>query len=237
MKTAFQLRHNISILGPPGSGKGSYGRLLADVWKVPLITVSSVLRQHEASHPSLSADTMDAGALVDDDTVTRTLGKHLAENRFSAYILDGFPRTVKQVQLMQETWPTHHHVHSIFQLSVPDFVCQAKMLGRRKCSRCGREANIRHVSGDGFDLPAQRPACPDEASTACDPEVHWQSRNDDTEATVLHRLATYRHHEGSIVDSYHRDGRVVTFTPYNGYDDFPRMKETLKDYLLTHTSY
>ncbi|KAL7572580.1 hypothetical protein ACA910_000397 [Epithemia clementina (nom. ined.)] len=72
-------------------------------------------------------------------------------------LLDGFPRTLLQIELMQEQWPIELQIQTAIHIHVPDSVCQAKMLGRRVCSICQRPFNVASVHWDGFDLPALVP--------------------------------------------------------------------------------
>jgi adenylate kinase family enzyme len=63
----FQLTKNLTIFGPPGAGKGFYGKPLATFWGIPFLSTSSILRQ------SATALDLDSGKLVDCRTVSDTL--------------------------------------------------------------------------------------------------------------------------------------------------------------------
>ena len=165
----------LCLLGAPGSGKGSYGKILAQHWGVPLITVSDVLKQQMGA---TSKDDMSSGKLVDDDFVSQALLNHFAEQQSqrdttatitttsgisssitatNGYILDGFPRTIQQVQLMQDKWPASLQIQAAVHLKVPPSVCERKLLGRRFCTICGNHYNVNGVLFDGFDLPPKLP--------------------------------------------------------------------------------
>ena len=248
---------NLSLFGAPGSGKGSYGKHFAKALNLPLVTTSDVLRN---LRPDLVASMSD-GKLVDDAVVGETVLEGLLKlhathqgtsndrhNRGDGggggggYILDGFPRTLRQVALMEETWPEFLRIRSVVHLGVPDFVCSAKLLGRRACSRCGRSYNVHGVDRDGWTLPPHLPregeACGgDPAGTTpggCDHDVR---RDDDTPGVVEERLRIYHEHADPILDHV-RDReanggryRLLTLKPYRGFDDVPRLVEQLRGHI------
>ena len=228
----FQLSKNLTFIGPPGSGKGYYGKPLATFWGIPFLSTSSILRQ------STTALDLDSGKLVDCETVSDTLLNYLS-TRFSEdddsgkpsnFILAGFPRTVQQIEIMNRAWPEHLRVHAAVYLDIPDMVCEQKMLGRRNCSRCGKSYNVADVQSDNFDLPPllPQPTCQVEN---CNPDTDWTRRPDDTPAIVRERLQVHRHHEQPILDYYQGQGRLLPLTPYKGAKDMPRIKTSLEEWL------
>jgi adenylate kinase len=94
----------VTLLGPPGSGKGTQGETLAGALGVPHVVSSELL--HAAAEADGGGDTQHAmadGNLVDDeaviDLVTRRLARADAQDGF---VLDGFPRTVAQAVALDE---------------------------------------------------------------------------------------------------------------------------------------
>mmetsp|Transcript_15721 Transcript_15721/g.39130 ORF Transcript_15721/g.39130 Transcript_15721/m.39130 type:complete len:351 (-) Transcript_15721:92-1144(-) len=197
---------NICLIGPPGSGKGSYGKLISKALGVPLISTSDILKRHglifSSSSFSSGEDTNDGGGsggsgsgsgcthkqqrprdednchslsgkLIDDSVVCETLLKefqHMEEEKMklkhknqqshddrhhlhnkSGYILDGFPRTLRQINIMTKTWPQHLRIDGAIKLAVPDVVCQQKLEGRRLCLKCDGNYNVAdvHYYADG----------------------------------------------------------------------------------------
>lgn len=228
---AFRLTRNLTFIGAPGSGKGFYGTPLATAWNVPLLSTSSILRQ------GLTGADLDSGKLVDCNTVSDTLQTYLserfpseAEGGSNSFILDGFPRTEKQIELMNKKWPAHLRVHAAFHLNVPDFVCEIKMLGRRHCVMCDRGFNLGAVHEQGFDLPPQLPvpACD---RPRCNPETNWTRRADDTPDIVQERLRIHHENEKPILDHYKSQGRLIALTPFNGDKDLPWLQSSLEAWL------
>ena len=214
MASSIVIKRNLALVGPPGSGKGSYGRSFAERWNIPLITVSNVLRQH--SHD------VEAGTLVEDEVVSDLLRNHLPKQ---PCLLDGFPRTLNQVHLMEETWPRNLQVSAVVDLDVPRQVCKEKLLGRRLCTKCGGNFNVHAVHILGFHLPAQLPQDCD-----CD-EKYFTTRPDDVEEVVDERLDAHFVETEPIFDYFDRRGRLLRFAPYMGYEDVPRFHSTVETWL------
>ena len=243
-----QRRLNLSLFGPPGSGKGSYGKHFAQALEIPLVTTSDVLRK---LRPDL-VQQMSHGKLVDDKVVGETVleGLRNMQLRDGGYILDGFPRTLRQVALMEDTWPESLKVQTVVHLEVPDFVCSTKLLGRRGCSKCGKSYNVHGVNQDGWKMPPHLPreghvcdsATKDDIS--CDFSI---KRDDDVPKIVEERLKVYHQNADPILD-YIRDNtfqgkgnnrcsknngntnqgyRLITLTPYHGFKDLPILIEKL----------
>ncbi|KAI2497260.1 adenylate kinase [Fragilaria crotonensis] len=207
---------NISLIGPPGSGKGSYGRLLAEFLSLPLITVSTLLQQAQVDTSS--------GKLVDDETVSKILVPQLPKHQ--SYLLDGFPRTASQVKLMERDWDAP--VQAAISLEVPRQVCLEKLLGRRICTICNRNWNIANVQYGSFNLPASLP----ESCISCSsPTDHWVQRADDTPAIIERRLDTFYASSQPILDHYEANGKLLRFAPFQGYLDMPRFKLTVANWL------
>ena len=234
---AFKLCKNICLIGPPGSGKGSYGRLLAEHWNVNLWTASDILRSSSGA-VAASANLMNSGKLVDCQTVSKVLKRHLTNDSGSSYyILDGFPRTLQQIHYMESDWPIQNREHFALYLDVPDAVCQIKLLGRRCCGICGSNYNINAVRGEeGYFMPAHLPNSIDDDAACphgdCDPERDWKKRQDDVPEIVQERLRAHRHHEQPIINYYQSKGQLIQVKPYHGFQDVPKIRRILEEFLI-----
>lgn len=95
----------IVIIGPPGSGKGTQCRHLAEWLRVPHLSTGEMLRVARGPDElgTLVAQAIDAGNFAPDAVVVQVLGNRLSRDDCRAgYILDGFPRNLQQAALLDE---------------------------------------------------------------------------------------------------------------------------------------
>jgi len=117
----IESRLNLVLLGPPGAGKGTQARMLANRYDIPQISTGDILRtaiKEETSLGIKARELMDKGALVTDEIVIGLVEERLAESDCEkGFILDGFPRTIKQAdelnKMLQARGKTIDHVISI----------------------------------------------------------------------------------------------------------------------------
>ena len=96
----------VIVLGPPGSGKSTHARLLADRLSATHVSVGAALRREVAAQSPLGirvAAKVDAGELADTTDVLEVLKDPLmAATRSGGWVLDGAPRTVAQAEVLDE---------------------------------------------------------------------------------------------------------------------------------------
>ena len=127
----------IIFLGPPGSGKGTQAKLLAERLGVPAISTGEILREAVRLGTPLGLKAkavMDAGELVSDDLMVSLIQDRLSMPDASrGFILDGFPRTVAQASALEAFLAGNGRVlSSVVNLSVPDAVVVDRLHGRAK---------------------------------------------------------------------------------------------------------
>ena len=124
----------IVFLGPPGSGKGTQAKLLAERVRVPAISTGEMLRQAVRDGSALgqrARTIMDAGELVPDDVMVGLMRDRLAEPDASqGFLLDGFPRTVDQAVALDGLLGNGKTLSSVINLSVPESVLIGRLEGR-----------------------------------------------------------------------------------------------------------
>jgi adenylate kinase len=168
------------MLGPPGAGKGTQAARIAGDHGVPKISTGDMLRNAVASGSSLGhlvKETVARGALVSDDVIVALVRERLGEPDTAAgYVLDGFPRTEKQAEALDEL--LNGEPLAVVEIRVPDEELVRRVRGRRICERCG--TTVSAFDGD----PSQAQAC-----KVCGGRL--VQRSDDSEQVVRDRLKIY----------------------------------------------
>ncbi|HTY05387.1 MAG TPA: adenylate kinase [Gemmatimonadales bacterium] len=127
----------ILLLGAPGSGKGTQGKLLGERLGIPKIATGDLIRAAIKAATPLGVEAKkfyDAGKLVPDSVILGLIQEQLAkpEAREGA-ILDGFPRTAGQAELVDKTLAAGgHRINHVLLLDVPEEELVTRMLGRAK---------------------------------------------------------------------------------------------------------
>jgi adenylate kinase len=194
----------VAFLGPPGAGKGTQARDLAQEWRVLHLATGDMLREAVAAGSPLGREArgyMDQGALVPDDVIIRMMGERLGKaDAARGFILDGFPRTIAQgdalAKLLKDLGQTLDSV-VYFDVSEPELL--RRLTGRRVCRKCGHTYHL--VSN-----PPKRAGVCD----ACGGELY--QRDDDTEATVRKRLEVYQRQTAPLLDYYRQRNMLTTVT-------------------------
>lgn len=120
------------LLGPPGAGKGTQSIRLQDKYKIPQLSTGDMLRAAVKAETAIGLKAkavMDAGGLVPDETVIGIIAERIDEpDAKSGFILDGFPRTVKQAEALAEILRTKHmELDAVVELKVDDNALLARI--------------------------------------------------------------------------------------------------------------
>jgi adenylate kinase len=127
----------IVFLGPPGSGKGTQAKLLAERLKVPAISTGDILRAavREKTPLGLKAQAiMEKGELVSDDLIVALIRERIAEkDARGGFILDGFPRTLEQGRALETMlMEAGESLSAAVNFGVPESTLVERMLSRAK---------------------------------------------------------------------------------------------------------
>src|SRR3990170_6096423 len=129
---------NVVMLGPPASGKGTQAVRLALARGIPKISTGDILREAAQSGTELGLRAkalMDRGELLGDEEMIGIVKERLARpDAAKGYILDGFPRTVRQAEALDRMLQSDQLV--IVDLAVPDAELLKRMQTRRVCGSC-----------------------------------------------------------------------------------------------------
>jgi adenylate kinase len=187
-------RLRVIFLGPPGAGKGTQAARLAAWGKVPRISTGDMLRDAIAAETPLGkqiAPLMEKGSLVPDDLLIGLVQERLLRKDCEkGYILDGFPRTLRQAagfETMVGGDLTEEML--VFDVEVPRPELLRRLSGRRWCPSC---QSTYHVDNN-----------PPKKDMLCDREgAQLIQREDDKEVAVARRLAEYDERTAPLIDYY-----------------------------------
>lgn len=190
---------NVVMLGPPASGKGTQAVRLARARGIPKISTGDILREAAQSGSELGLRAkalMDRGELLGDEEMIGIVKERLARpDAAHGYILDGFPRTVRQAEALDRMQTGEPLV--VIDLAVPDAELLNRMQTRRVCGKCAAIAE----PGSGKDSCER---CGGAMITRAD---------DSDEHVRQHRLDVYSRESRPLLDYYR--GRS-TFRSING---------------------
>jgi adenylate kinase len=123
------------FVGPPGAGKGTQSKGLADSHQIPHISTGDILRESVAAKTSLGVQAqgfMDRGELVPDQLVIDLIRERLDKpDAQSGWILDGFPRNVAQAEFLDVLLgELKQDCDRVVNFDVPDEVLVVRLLNR-----------------------------------------------------------------------------------------------------------
>lgn len=94
------------IMGPPGAGKGTQAKLIAGHYEIPAISTGDIFRAMKTSDTPLARQVraiMESGGYVSDEITNEIVKDRLAQSDCDGgFLLDGYPRTLQQVQTLDD---------------------------------------------------------------------------------------------------------------------------------------
>ena len=192
---------NIVLFGPPGSGKGTQAKLLAEKYGVPHISTGDILRGNLNNETKLGLEAktyMDKGELVPDDLLIGLIKDRLSDSDCaSGFLLDGYPRTLPQAEALSKILSElGKNLDVVLNIDVPDEKLLKRLAGRRMCV-CGASYHIL------FNKPKQEGIC-----DLCGSKLY--QRDDDKEEAILNRLDVYKNQTRPLIDHYTQAGVMLT---------------------------
>lgn len=193
-----EVKMKIIMLGAPGAGKGTQAKMIADKYSVPHISTGDIFRANIKNGTELGMEAkkyMDQGLLVPDELTVKILLDRVAqEDCKNGYVLDGFPRTIPQANVLDEALnKLGEKIDFAINVDVPDENIIRRMGGRRACVSCGATYHIEHVP------PKTEGIC-----DRCKSELIL--RDDDKPETVKNRLEIYHEQTQPLIEFYEAKG-------------------------------
>jgi adenylate kinase len=180
----------IILLGGPGAGKGTQAAFLCQRYGIPQISTGDMLRALVEAGDARGLEArrlMDSGRLVPDELIVELVRERVhAGDCAAGFLLDGFPRTLPQARALRALGEP---IEYVVVIQVDDEEIVRRMSGRR----------VHLASGRTYHLEFNPPKVPGRDDVTGEPLVQ---RDDDSEGTVLKRLAVYHGQTAPLIEYY-----------------------------------
>lgn len=194
------------IIGPQGSGKGTYASMLSDKFGIPHISTGQIFRENIAQKTELGKRVekfLDAGLLVPDDVTMGVVRERISKpDCKKGFIFDGFPRTLKQAIELEKIAP----LDVVLYVDAPEWLLLKRLSSRVTCKKCGKIYNLLNVK------PKREGVCDD-----CGGELIV--REDETPEAIKIRLKEYEKDTKPLIEYYKKKGILKKF--FNGKFELP----------------
>lgn len=189
---------NVIFIAPPSAGKGTQAQMLKEKYNYAHISTGDMLREVAASGTELGnqvAELINNGIFVSDELIFEMLNNKLQTLQSApGIIFDGFPRTIRQVEMLDELLKSmDQKIDYVIYLDIDRDMALRRVLGRISCPKCN---TIYSLYKDTF---VKEGYC-----NKCGAEL--EKRGDDTEETFVNRFNTYIEKSQPIIDYYKEKG-------------------------------
>ena len=190
----------LTIMGPPGGGKGTQAEILSEKLSIPHISTGAIIRnaiREKTELGKVAEGYIAEGQLVPDKLVIDMVSKRLSEKDCeNGYILDGFPRTLPQADAMDEIGI---ELDCALNLVVSDEIIVERLGGRRECKVCAAPYHVK------FNPPEKDGVCDKCGGVLI-------TRADDVPETIRQRLSVYHSETEPLIDFYIKKDILVNVT-------------------------
>ena len=191
----------IVLMGPPGVGKGTQAVRLKSLLGVPHVSTGDILRAAMQDGSALGRQVrgyVESGQLVPDELVGDLIAERLQRRDAAAgFVLDGFPRTLAQVDILSGVLGRlGMPLTKVILLVAPQGEIVRRLSGRRTCPKCGA---VYHLESH-----------PPKSSGVCDAcGAALVQRPDDTEDVIRERLRVYDAQTEPVAGAYRAQGLLT----------------------------
>ena len=194
---------NLILLGPPGAGKGTQAEAITEKRGLVQLSTGEMLRQAVKAGTPIGREAsaiMEAGGLVPDQIVIQIIAERIAApDCAKGFILDGFPRTLKQAAALDVLLASlGKQIDAVIEIKVDDKVLIDRISGRYMCANCGASYH------DTNCKPKVEGVCDRCGSKA------FVRRADDNAETVKNRLMAYYRETAPLIGYYFAKGKLRT---------------------------
>lgn len=209
---------NIILLGPPGSGKGTQASFLKEQYGLMHLSTGEMLRKEIAKETELglqAKEMVDSGQFISDEIIINMISQKLDEPDYRVgVILDGFPRTVKQVTALEDMLADKGlSLDHVIELQVDESALVKRIAGRFHCASCNAAYN------EFFKVPHEPGVC-----DVCGGH-EFKRRPDDSVEKVKTRLRLYHEETAPILPYYVGKGILKKV---DGLQDMTKVSEDIR---------
>lgn len=227
--------YNVLLLGAPGVGKGTYGKLLAKQMNAKIMESGGLCRS-AAKNDNNIREIILSGGLLQDEHIFKMVSDYLHGNHYSedkqSVLFDGFPRTANQAKKFHDsTLGKEYPLDLAIHFNLPHNILKEKALGRRICSnnKCQQNYNICDINDGDIIMPPMKPKI-DGICDKCGAKLI--KREDDNEIIIEKRLNVFYSFNDPLVDYYEKQEILINYDIKKGIDDFPDILTKIEKSLL-----
>ena len=209
------------LFGAPGVGKGTQAKLISSNLNIPHISTGDILRQAVKDKTELgkkAQEIMNRGDLVPDDIMIGIIQERLHKPDCKlGFILDGFPRTVKQAKALDKLLTEMNFKEvRVVNITADDDELVKRISNRRACRECGQIFKLDEINNTN--------KCPN-----CDAMDSFYLRDDDKEEVVRNRLNVFRENTQPVLEYYNKQNNVISIEGLGSIDEVnKKVSEKLK---------
>lgn len=194
---------NIVFLGAPGSGKGTQASILSKELNIPHISTGDLLRKEIGNQTNIGLEVksyIDSGNLVPDEVVVDIIRLRISRNDCKkGFILDGFPRTLKQAEILSEMMSMLKiKLDLVVNFEIDQDILLKRISGRFSCKNCEEVYNKFYKNTKIEDV------CDKCASN------EFLFRSDDNEEVLKDRLKIYNKSANNLIEFYKKNNLLIS---------------------------
>jgi len=188
------------LLGPPGAGKGTQAKNLAETLGIAVVASGDLFREHQQNNTELgqlAKSYMERGVLVPNEVTIRMILERLSnQDCANGFLLDGFPRNLEQAKALADSLSeSDRDVNRVLFINISEEELTRRLGGRLVCRNCQTPYHT------DFSPPKNKMQC-----DRCGGELY--QRADDSPEAVRKRIMVYNEETAPLVDFYRRAGKL-----------------------------
>jgi adenylate kinase len=189
------------LIGPPGSGKGTQAKLLAEQEKVPHIALGDILREEVRAKTEIGKKAgafMNAGQLVPNElTIELARKRILKDDCAKGFVLDGFPRSLAQAEAFDQMLiECGRELNAMIYFKILEEEVVDRLSARRSCQNCGAVFHLKNHP------PRTEGKC-----DLCGGELYL--REDDRPEVIRTRFEVYARETQPLIERYIKQGKLI----------------------------